>query len=380
MEFKNKRILFVVNVDWFFVSHRLKIAEEAIKFGYDVYVASEDTGFSNELFMKGIKFIKLSISRSGTNPLSELKTFICLSRIFYRVKPDLVHLITLKPIIYGSILSKLFNVNYVVNSLSGLGYNFTGERVSFIQKLIIKFMRYGFNRSNVFLIFQNKEDSQELKELGIISFKNNLIWIKGSGVDLFKFKSSDMPSFDKIIFLFPARMLWDKGVKELLEASKILKIKYKNKIQFILAGMSDEENKSGISSKLLIQWKDGEYFKWIGFQSDMFKIYNNSHVVILPSYREGLPKTLIEACSMGRAIITTDAIGCRDCVDEGINGFKIPVKDSKKLADVIEQLIKSPNRISEMGKASRIKAEREFNINNVIATHMEIYNQLLCSY
>ena len=139
--------------------------------------------------------------------------------------------------------------------------------------------------------------------------------------------------------------------------------------------MSDEGNKAGISVNLLTQLVDGDYFEWIGHRDDIFEVYKNSHIVVLPSYREGMPKTLIEACAMGRAIITTDAIGCRECVDEGINGYKVPVKDAQRLADAIEFLVNNPNKIIEMGIASRLKAEKEFDINSVIRTHLEIYKQ-----
>lgn len=170
-------------------------------------------------------------------------------------------------------------------------------------------------------------------------------------------------------------MLWDKGVRELYDASNLLKYKYNNRIQIILAGLADEDNKAGVSAHFLQSWENGEYVKWIGYQKDMFDVYNDCHIVILPSYREGMPKTLIEGCAMGRAIITTDAIGCRECVDDEVNGLIVPVKDSKSLAIAIERLVNDPEKIIEMGKASRIKAESEFDINFVIKKHLEIYNQ-----
>ena len=172
-------------------------------------------------------------------------------------------------------------------------------------------------------------------------------------------------------------MLLDKGVKEFHEAAIILKEKYFDKIQFVLAGMADEDNKAGLSSRILKRWDDLDYFKWIGHQKNIFEVYENAHIVVLPSYREGMPRSLIEACAMGRAIITTDAIGCRECVDEGINGLKVPIKDSKSLANAIEFLVNSPNRIIEMGIASRAKAEKEFDVNFVIKTHLEIYNKCI---
>lgn len=370
----NKRILYVVNVDWFFISHRLAIAEEAKKNGFEVIVAAEDTGRSQEIIDKGIQFINLSFSRSGTNPIKELITVLKFFKIYYNAKPDVIHHITLKPVIYGSIVAKLLSIKSVINAVSGLGYNFTQGRINLISKIMLRLMKYGFGNNTCF-IFQNKDDFMELSELGVLSPENNIFLIKGSGVNLEEFYPTPFPSFDRIKIVLPSRMLWDKGVREFFQAAGTLRANYHSKIQFVLVGMSDEGNKAGISVNLLTQWVDGDYFKWIGHRDDIFEVYKNSHIVVLPSYREGMPKTLIEACAMGRAIITTDAIGCRECVDDGINGFKVPVKDPKGLAVAIEFLVNNPNKIIEMGIASRLKAENEFDINSVISTHLEIYKQ-----
>ncbi|MDA9253122.1 glycosyltransferase family 4 protein, partial [Flavobacteriaceae bacterium] len=315
---KNK-LLFVVNVDWFFISHRLIIAEEALKSGFEVFVACEDTGRSNEISNKGIGFINLPFSRSGTNPISELSTLIKFYKIYNEIKPDIVHQITLKPVIYGTLISRLLKVKGVVNAVSGLGYNFTADRKGLVQKIMIRLLKIGFNRNNLTIIFQNDDDKKAFYDLGVISDSNIVVKIKGSGVDLVKFPQSQLPSFDLIKILFPTRMLWDKGVKELRISSEILKDKYEERIQILLSGMADDGNRAGVPTSYLEDWQDGKYVKWIGYQKQMLPIFQDCHIVVLPSYREGMPKSLIEACAIGRAIITTDAIGCRECVDEGIN-------------------------------------------------------------
>ena len=371
------KILFVANVDWFFISHRLVIAEEAKKNGFEVIVAAKDTGRSQEIIDKGIQFINLSFSRSGTNLIREFITLIKVFKIYYILKPDIVHHITLKPVIYGSIIAKLLKIKGVVNAISGLGYNFTEGRKSLVQKVMLLIMKFGFKRKNVVIIFQNENDQKELTELGVIHPSNLIVRIKGSGVDLEKFHESSFPSFNRIKILLPIRMLWDKGVKELREASDILNKKYYDNIEFILSGLADEDNKAGVPATYLNDWQDGHYVKWIGNQKNMVEVYQNSHIVVLPSYREGMPKSLIEACAIGRAIVTTNAIGCRECVDEGINGLKVPIKDAQSLANAIETLVNNPNRIVEMGKASRLKAKKEFDINFVLQIHSQIYNQYL---
>jgi glycosyltransferase involved in cell wall biosynthesis len=373
----SKRILFVTNVDWFFISHRLIIAEEAKKKGFEVIVAAEDTGRSQEIRDKGMQYINLSISRSGINPFKELKTLINFFYIYKSINPDIVHHITLKPVIYGSIISKLLRIRGVVNAISGLGYNFTKGRQSYVQKAMLYIMRLGFNRKNIVVIFQNENDQEELTDLGIIKSSNEIVIIKGSGVDLEKYYESPFPSFNRIKILLPSRMLWDKGVKELREASNILREKYNNKIEFILSGLADEDNKAGVPTSYLKSWDDGGYVKWIGYQKNMFKIYQNSHIVVLPSYREGMPKSLLEACAVGRAIVTTNAIGCKETVIEGINGFKVPVGNSSDLASAMEKLINNHELIKQMGHNSRLKAEKEFDVKNVVQKHIEIYNSLL---
>jgi glycosyltransferase involved in cell wall biosynthesis len=371
------KILFVTNVDWFFISHRLVIAEEAQKRGFEVIVAAEDTGRSQEIRDKGIQFINLSFSRSGTNPFKEFKTLLNFFKLYDNIKPDIVHHITLKPVIYGSIIAKFLNIRGVVNAISGLGYNFTKGRESFLQKGMLFVMKFGFNRKNLIVVFQNKNDEYELTNYGIINPSNCVVIIRGSGVDVEKYYESDFPPFDRIKILLPSRMLWDKGVKELREASNILKVKYNNKVQFILSGLADEDNKAGVPESYLKDWEDGTYVNWIGYQKNMVEIYQDSHIVVLPSYREGMPKSLLEACAIGRAVVTTNAIGCKECVDEGFNGFKVPVYSSKELANVLEKLIINHELIKQMGHNSRFKAVKEFDVKNVIEKHLEIYNSLL---
>ncbi|WEK71719.1 MAG: glycosyltransferase family 4 protein [Candidatus Chryseobacterium colombiense] len=370
-------LLMVANVDWFFISHRLCIAQQASKDGWKVFVACEDTGRKKEIEVDGITFIDFKFSRSGINPLKEFKTLGQFYQLYKKVKPDVVHHITLKPVTYGSIIARTLNMKGVLNAVSGLGYNFTGDRKGSVQRLMIRLMRYGFDRDKLTVIFQNDDDQRVFKNLRILSKKNTIARIKGSGVDLVKYEKSLFPSFDRIKIVLPIRMLWDKGVKELREASELLKEKYHDQLQIILSGLADEDNKAGVPASYLNDWQDGDYVVWIGYQKDMVKVYKDSHIVILPSYREGMPKTLIEACAIGRAIITTDAIGCRECVDEGINGLKVPVYSVRELADAIEKLVVNPDLIEKMGYQSRIKAEKEFDVNAVIKRHLEIYKDLL---
>ena len=209
-----KKLLMVANVDWFFISHRLCIAKEAKKKGWEVFVAAENTGRANEIINEGITFIDIKFSRSGINPFEELLTLYKFRKLYREINPDVIHHITLKPVIYGSLIAKILKIKGVVNAISGLGYNFTKDRKSMVQKVMLSIMKYGFNRNNLVIIFQNENDQKELTELRVIHPSNSIVRIKGSGVDLEKFYESPFPSFERIKILLPIRMLWDKGVKE----------------------------------------------------------------------------------------------------------------------------------------------------------------------
>ena len=372
-----KKLLMVANVDWFFISHRLCIAQEAVKQGWEVTVAAENTGRASEIEIEGIRFINFPFSRSGTNLMQELKTLKNFYKLYKNLQPDVVHQITLKPVIYGSFVAKILRVKGVLNAVSGLGYNFTEGRSGMVTRIMIKKMRFGFSRENISIIFQNQDDYRELKNLKVIGKNNNIVFIKGSGVNLDVFKPRDILKQDKIKILLPTRMLWDKGVKEVREASDILKQKYRDKIIFVLSGLSDEENKAGVPSSYLNDWQDGCFVQWIGYQKDMVPVYQDADIVLLPSYREGMPKALIEACAMGKPIITTDAIGCKECVDEGVNGFKVSVKSSDELAHAIIKLVENDSMREEMGKNSRLKAIKEFDQNQVITKHLNLYGKLI---
>ncbi len=378
---KVKTLLIVANIDWFLISHRLIIAKAAVKAGWRVIVACEDTGRGSEISVEGIEFIDFKFSRSGTNPIDELKTIIKFKKFYKRVQPDIIHHISIKPVVYGSYAAKKLGSNIgVVNAISGLGYAFTDGRVGLVQKLIIRLMRYGFKQPNLSVIFQNNDDKQLLIDHNVIQPENTLHLIKGSGVDLEVYSFTKLPkNKERLKILFPARMLWDKGVAELREATEFLQDKFANKVQFLLAGFTDEGNKAGVPSSYLNAWQDGEYVKWLGHQSNMVELYKECDIVVLPSYREGLPKALIEACAIGRPIVTTNAIGCKDCVDEGINGFKVPTKSGVLLAEALEKLITDEGLRGKMSLAGRKKAEAEFDVKSVIKKHLDIYKSLLKS-
>ncbi|MCK9482173.1 MAG: glycosyltransferase family 4 protein [Bacteroidia bacterium] len=370
-----KRLFFVVNIDSFFLSHRLPLAFEAIKRGYEVYLLTSDTGKKNDIEGYGIHFIEIPFERSGTNLFHEIKCIFLLLKYYKKFNPDIIHHVTLKAALLGSIASKLAMKKNVINAISGLGYNFTDGRKGLIQFIVRLVMKRSFKSYYYYFILQNPDDIEMMKNLNLVPESHHRL-IKGSGVDLNEFSFTDFIEKEKLRLLFPARILYDKGVMELIKAAELLEDKWKNRIVFVLVGDCDEDNLSVIHQDDLEKLLIPGYIEWIGFRNDMVDQYMQSDIVILPSYREGLPKSLIEACAIGRPIVTTDVPGCRECVIDGYNGYLVPVKTIEPLARAIENLCENKEKRIEMGKNSRSLAEKEFSIDLVIEKTFEIYDEI----
>jgi len=373
---KTKKLFLVVNVDWFFLSHRLPIALAAKKRGYEVTVfAIEEGGHGNDIRGHGLKFVPLPTSRSGTNIFTELKVLVFLFRYYKKERPDIIHHVAVKPVTYGSVAAKLTGVPKVVNALSGLGFLFINADTNRLAHTLVNaFFNYGFKNPNLRFILQNRDDFQMIEDMNVLK-EEQIFMIKGSGVNLNEFAYSAERELEggKVKILLPARMLWDKGVGEFVAAAKIVHQKLPNRATFILAGNIDMGNRARILEAQLEAWNLEGMVQWIGFQKNIAEVIRSVHIVVLPSYREGLPKSLIEACAIGRPIITTDVPGCREVVEEGKNGFLVPKKDTIELAERLTELIMNKQLRTQMGKAGRQKAEREFSIENVLQQTFEIY-------
>ena len=372
---KKKKILIVVNSDWFFLSHRLPIALEAKKQGFEVHVSSRDTGRSPEIVSEGLIFHELPISCSGTNPIEELFAVRHFIKFYKRIKPDLVHHVTMKPVVYGSYAARILNIP-VLNAVSGMGYVFTSHKGKLLPFIVKNFIKLGWKAGTTHVIFQNPDDRKQVKDLGLLNGIETTL-IKGSGVDLSEFSYSEMPKESPLRIVLPARLLFDKGIREFKVASEILKAKWQGKVVFQLAGDVDFGNKTSITEEELKTWEDKGYFEWIGFHKDMVKLLSVSYLIVLPSYREGLPKSLIEANAIGRPIVTTDTVGCRECVSHGENGFLAKLQDAEDLASKIEAILLNKELALNMSKNARIFAEKNFSIKNVVNKHIELYNELL---
>lgn len=366
------KLLFIVNVDWFFISHRLSIALAAIDEGYEVHVACGVTDRKVELEALGIFVHPLSISRSGTSLLKELTVIKEMNTVVKQVLPDIVHLVTIKGAVYGGLVTRFKKVSIRVVSISGLGFVFIdkGVKARILRFLVTKLYRIALNSSNTRVIFQNKNDKNIFIESKIIDPKQSLI-IRGSGVDLVTYKYLPEPTGEKVI-MFLARLLKDKGLVEFCDAAIALK-KLGLKERFVLVGDIDLNNPNSLTQKELNEYVNSGYIEHWGFATNVAEIIAQSHIMVLPSYREGLPKSLIEAAACGRAVITTDVPGCRDAITPNETGILIPVKSSDAIISAIKILCDNDDQRIAMGKKGRKLAESCFDITDVIETHLKLY-------
>lgn len=371
-----KKLFIIVNVDWFFLSHRKDIALAAQKAGWDVTIVTADTGKLKDIETKGLKTINLPMSRSGMNIKEELGTMWFLYNLYKREKPDVVHHVGMKAILWGTLAAKFAKVNGVVNAVSGLGGFFAEDNKSMLAKVMPKVLKFSHNRKNLLVIFQNNEDRAMYVKKGIIG-ESQARFIKGSGVNLQGFCYTPEPTVGKVKIILTARMIVEKGVFLLTEAAEKLRKDFEDKAEFWLVGGIDD-HPGAITKEQLDATCDGKYIKWLGYRTDVKELLQQSHIVAFPSYyMEGLPKSLIEATAIGRPIITTKSIGCKDTVDDGVNGFLIAPKEVEPLAEKLRLLIEDAALRQKMGKASREKAEKDFSLDIVIERHLNIYNELI---
>lgn len=371
-----KKLCILTNTDWYFMLHRKDIALEAKRKGWNVTILSPDTGYQDEIKNLGLKSKPMTMTRAGLNIFEEMKTVWHLYRCYRKERPDVVHHVGMKAILWGTLAAKLAGVPGVVNAVNGLGEFFSGGMNRLLVSTMIRVQRWLLRRDGVRVIFQNHDDKKFYTDNKIIE-ESQVRYIKGSGVSLTKYPFSPEQEEGKIIVMLTARMIVDKGIFTLTQAAEKLRKNYEDKVEFWLVGGTDNHPRA-ITEEQLKSVCDGSYIKWLGYQTDLVTLFKQCHIVALPSYyMEGLPKVLIEANAIGRPIITTDWRGCRDAVDDEVNGFLIPIKNPDALADKLQHLFDHPALRINMSKNAREKAEREFDINIVVQKHIDIYEELL---
>lgn len=377
----NKKILINLTEDWFFKSHFLSRAIDAKKSGYDVFVTCNESNDRKFIEQRGIKFISSSLNRRSLNPFYELFVLIKYFFIFRKINPDIVHNVGPKPIIYGSIAARINNIKSVINAPIGMGFVFSSESIKakFLKLILLFLLKLTLNTHNGNdkknrVIFENSDDMNFFLKRKIVKY-NDSILIRGAGVEIDKEliknkKKNDIPTVALV-----ARMLEDKGIYEFVEAAKILKNK-KIKVRFLLIGDVDKKNPTSLKQSTLKSWNDQQIIEWLGWVKDVKKILLGIDVLCLPSYREGLPKSLLEGASLALPLITTNTVGCREVVKDGVNGYLVPIKDSLGLSLAIEKLIKDKDLRLKMGEKSLKIAISQFSSEIINSQTIKIYNEL----
>ncbi len=376
---QNPTILFLVTDDWFFLLHRKALAVAAQAAGFKVLVATAPGPGVAAIEALGFTHYSLKMRRASRNPVREVIGFFDLLNLYRRLKPDIVHQVSIKPILYGSLAARLAGVPAVVNAVTGLGFVFIagGRRKKYLRNIIEMAYRLTGSRASVRFLFENPDDRNHFLARKIVR-PERAVLILGSGVAVERFQ----PELSKLkvevpVVLLAARMLWHKGIKEFVEAARVLQDKGL-KAEFWLAGMPDMSNPAAVPVSRLLYWHRQGCVRWLGFHKDMPALYRQAAIVCLPTrYREGIPVTLLEAAACGKPLVATDMPGCREIIMPGENGFLVPPGVVSELAAALERLIVDSQLRSEFGLKGRRLVEKKFSDKKVIADTFVVYRELL---
>ena len=373
---KKNKLFFIVSEDKSFWSHRLSLALSAIDAGYDVTLVSNFNKLESKIKNRGVNVININFVRSSKHPFTDLKNIFKLIFILRKEKPDIIHNVALKTILIASIAGLFSKKMVIINAFTGLGYVFSSDQlhaklIRFFIKPIFKLL---FRRSNYWTIFQNPDDMNLFERLGLINLNQSTL-IRGSGVETNKFIQSD--DLNKIpVVMLASRMLWDKGVGEFV---KVAKRAYKNKInaEFMLVGGIDNDNPMSIPLSTLKQWVSNGDVQWEGHSDNMPDMLASASIVCLPSYREGLPKVLLEAAAIGRPLIASDGPGCREIVRDKYNGLLVKMRDADSLYEAVLMLVNNRKMRETMGRNSRTLVETEISTTIINTQTIELYRRVV---
>ncbi len=371
----SRKLLFLVTEDWYFCSHRLPLARAAQAAGYEVVVATRVDLRGDEIMAEGFRLVPIGLRRRSRNPFREMAAIAEIAQIYRRERPDIVHHVALKPVLYGSLAALLVHRPAVVNALAGMGFIFTSSSrtAAVLRSAVSQIFRFLLNAGRSVLILQNPDDEAMLESGGLIA-PSRVRLIRGSGVDIDRFAPTPEPGGTPVVML-PSRMLWVKGVGEFVAAAGTLRTRGVV-ARFVLVGDGDADNPASIPDAQLKAWYDSGLIECWGRCEDMPAAFAQANIVCLPSYREGLPKVLLEAAACARALVATDAPGCREIVRHGENGLLVPLRDAASLADAIERLLGDFALRLRMGKKGRHMVESEFSEKKVIQETLAVYREM----
>ena len=376
----SKKIVLIGNSSWYFYNFRLPLLFDIRNNGFNLFLVAPKDEYTKILEKYGFKIYEWELNRKSINILRELKSIISLAKILRIIQPDLIHNFTIKPCIYGTFISKINQTKIVFNAITGLGHVFVSNSMpkKILRFFLIPIYKTIFNLKKNIMIFQNESDKIIFHNLGILKNSTTFI-IPGSGVDIELFNSVNVKKIsfqDPLQILFPARLIREKGIIELLIAFKSLLNEGFN-INLILAGNIDKGNKSSLKLKEIKELKKIKNLKILGHVNNMRDLYDQCDIVILPSWREGLSKTLIEAGAMSKPVITTNVPGCKDIIDHGVNGILVPVNDPKSIELAIKFYAVNKNLSLKFGRNLRKKIEKIYDHKKINKLTIDKYKRYL---
>ncbi|MCX7155361.1 MAG: glycosyltransferase family 4 protein [Rhodocyclales bacterium] len=374
------KFIFFANTEWYLFNFRLALAKHLREQGAEVVMVSPSGPYGKRLEAEGFRWIAVPMARRSLNPLRELWLLWRLIRVYQTEKPDIAHHFTIKCVVYGGLAARLVGVRGIVGAVAGMGFVFASKKTlaRVLRPLVRVLMRIALGGRKCRLILQNSDDRDALISGGIAN-PNHVRLIPGSGVNTTRFapstKVKEANRTRKV--LLAARLLWEKGIAEYVEAAKQIK-RDGLKVELLLAGEPDDGNPNSVKAEQVAAWRDERIITPLGHIDDMADLLREIDVMVLPSfYREGVPRSLIEAAAAGLPIITTDTPGCRDVVEDGVNGYLVPVRDSNALADALRKVLEAPALAARMGAAGRVKALTEFDERLVFDRTVDVYRELL---
>ncbi|SFS08183.1 Glycosyltransferase involved in cell wall bisynthesis [Dyella sp. OK004] len=371
------KIVLFANTDWYLYNFRRSLALALRDAGHQLLLLSPPGPYGEKLQALGLRWEPLPMERRSLNPLREIGLLRHLVRVLRRERPALVHGFTIKCAVYGSLAARMAGVPARVNAVAGMGYVFTSSdlKARLLRPVVRGLLRLALDGESARLILQNSDDIALFEKAGLID-PARIRLIRGSGVDCARFtQRSGVRAAGPLRVLLAARLLWDKGLQEYVTAARQL-LTEGRAIHFLLAGDPDPGNPAAVPESTVQFWVNEGLMTWLGHVDDMVGLLSSADVVVLPSYREGLPKTLIEAAACGLPLITADVPGCREVVTDGVDGLLVPVRDGDALADAIRRLQDDPALARRLGEAARMKAHAEFDEQIVVRRTVDVYREL----
>lgn len=375
---KKKKLLFLVTEDWYFVSHRLELAQAALAQGFDVGVATRVVSCGEQIKTAGITLFPLDWQRQSTGLLDNIRVLWRIYKLYRKERPDIVHHVAIKPVLLGGLVARFAGVKVVVSAIAGLGHLFLSQHlaVKMVRVVLRRLLPWLLNQPGSLVIVQNSDNAYQLIKIGVGQDKIRLI--PGAGVNVESFPFFPETVAEPLLIVLPARMLANKGVNEFVAAAQSIQQlpEWQGRVRFALVGDTDSANPSAIRPEQLQYWQDMGIVEWWGHRADMAKVFEQANIVCLPSHGgEGMPKALLEAAACGRALLTTDVPGCRELVQDGMNGLMVAAKDPNALVKGLLVLMKDFALRKRMGECAYQSVMEHYQSKKIIAQTLCVYGE-----